>query len=135
MCSLVIVRYLWFFFLSTQVKILKEKKKTNLTPLCCVPQTAYLFDAWLILTFALKLSVIVCVRCMHFCFVTRIEGKWILTFTSVFHFRSIKYATGVTERCMVVQKKRTMLNGLARLTTELMVLLSKVSQVMAMEYP
>lgn len=111
----------------------KKKTQTDLTSLCWLIQLAYLFDAWLILTFALKLSVIVCICDLHFCFVTRIEGKWILTFTSILHLRSIKYAAGATERCTTVQKKKNKKGNVKRVSkrTKLLIAPSKVVQVMA----
>lgn len=69
---------------------------------CCTND--YLDESWLILTFAMKLSVIVCVHKDLFVLWLMSGGKWILTFTSVFHLCSIKYTTGAFECCTGIQK-------------------------------
>lgn len=104
MCSLVIMILSSRDLFSHSSKNPRGEQKMNLTSLCCVPQIVYLFDAWLILTFPLKLSVTVCIHDMCFSFAAHSERKWILTFTNILHLCSIKYATGVIEAAQLFKK-------------------------------
>lgn len=111
-CSLVIKLYLWFFY-PLKWKSLRREKKMYLTSLCCVPETAYLFDAWLILTFALKLSVIVCVHDLHFVLQlpSRENGFWLLPALFISAQLNMPLVLSNAER--LFKEKSTMLNKLA----------------------